>query len=224
MSGNASQRQGDRKSKEIPEAGEEENGSGPVEKAGKRFHPDHTERRKLGNGFGNAAGQIGTKAARVLAQRFGSMDALMNATVEELTAVDDIGEITAQFLQRWFADGQSRDLIESLKNAGVNMTSTEAPQDLRFAGKTFVLTGSLTRFTRDEAEALIADHGGKAAGSVSKKTCYVVAGEAAGSKLRKAQELGVPVLTEDEFLALLGGKAEDDPENGKSGEQLGLFS
>ena len=168
--------------------------------------------------------QIGTKAARVLAQRFGSMDALMNATVEELTAVDDIGEITAQFLQRWFADGQSRDLIESLKNAGVNMTSTEAPQDLRFAGKTFVLTGSLTRFTRDEAEALIADHGGKAAGSVSKKTSYVVAGEAAGSKLRKAQELGVPVLTEDEFLALLGGKAEDDPENGESGGQLGLFS
>ena len=168
--------------------------------------------------------QIGTKAARVLAQRFGSMDALMNATVEELTAVDDIGEITAQVLQRWFADGQSRDLIESLKNAGVNMTSTEAPQDLRFAGKTFVLTGSLTRFTRDEAEALIADHGGKAAGSVSKKTSYVVAGEAAGSKLRKAQELGVPVLTEDEFLALLGGKAEDDPENGESGGQLGLFS
>lgn len=168
--------------------------------------------------------QIGTKAARVLAQRFGSMDALMNATVEELTAVDDIGEITAQFLQRWFADGQSRDLIESLKNAGVNMTSTEAPQDLRFAGKTFVLTGSLTRFTRDEAEALIADHGGKAAGSVSKKTSYVVAGEAAGSKLRKAQELGVPVLTEDEFLALLGGKVEDDPENGESGGQLGLFS
>ena len=168
--------------------------------------------------------QIGTKAARVLAQRFGSMDALMNATVEELTAVDDIGEITAQFLQRWFADGQSRDLIESLKNAGVNMTSTEAPQDLRFAGKTFVLTGSLTRFTRDEAEALIADHGGKAAGSVSKKTSYVVAGEAAGSKLRKAQELGVPVLTEDEFLALLGGKAEDDPENGENGGQLGLFS
>ena len=146
------------------------------------------------------------------------------AFTEELTAVDDIGEITAQFLQRWFADGQSRDLIESLKNAGVNMSSTEAPQDLRFAGKTFVLTGSLTRFTRDEAEALIADHGGKAAGSVSKKTSYVVAGEAAGSKLRKAQELGVPVLTEDEFLALLGGKAEDDPENGEKGEQLGLFS
>ena len=147
--------------------------------------------------------QIGTKAARVLAQRFGSMDALMNATVEELTAVDDIGEITAQFLQRWFADGQSRDLIESLKNAGVNMTSTEAPQDLRFAGKTFVLTGSLTRFTRDEAEALIADHGGKAAGSVSKKTSYVVAGENAGSKLKKANELGIPVLSEQEFLDML---------------------
>ena len=124
--------------------------------------------------------QIGTKAARVLAQRFGSMDALMNATVEELTAVDDIGEITAQFLAALVRGRAVRDLIESLKNAGVNMTSTEAP-DLRFAGKTFVLTGSLTRFTRDEAEALIADHGGKAAGSVSKKTSYVVAGEAAGA-------------------------------------------
>ena len=139
----------------------------------------------------------------MLAQRFGSMDALMNATVEELTAVDDIGEITAQFLQRWFADGQSRDLIESLKNAGVNMTSTEAPQDLRFAGKTFVLTGALSLFTREEATEKIESFGGKAASSVSKKTTYVVAGENAGSKLRKAQELGVPVLSEQEFLELL---------------------
>ena len=171
--------------------------------------------------------QIGAKAARVLAQRFGSMDALMNASVEELTAVDDIGEITAQFLRDWFASEQSRDLIGNLKSAGVNMTCTEAPQDLRFAGKTFVLTGSLTRFTRDEAEALIASHGGKAAGSVSKKTSYVVAGEAAGSKLTKARALGIPVLSEDEFLALADGEgAEERGEGDKgadSGEQLELF-
>ncbi len=165
--------------------------------------------------------QIGAKAARVLAQRFGSTDALMRASVEELTAVDDIGEITAQFLQRWFADEQSRDLIESLRAAGVNMVCTEAPQDLRFAGKTFVLTGSLTRFTRDEAGALIEAHGGKTAGSVSKKTSYVVAGEAAGSKLKKANELGIPVIGEEEFLALLDEKAEA---GGESPAQLDLLS
>lgn len=164
--------------------------------------------------------QIGVKAARVLAQRFGSMDALMRASVEELTAVDDIGEITARFLQKWFADEQSQDLIGSLRAAGVNMESTEAPQDLRFAGKTFVLTGSLTRFTRDEASALIEAHGGKTAGSVSKKTSCVVAGEAAGSKLKKANELGIPVLSEEEFLALLG---EDTPTDGEAAEQLDLL-
>ena len=148
----------------------------------------------------------------------------MSASVEELTAVDDIGEITAQFLQRWFSDEQSRDLIGSLKAAGVNMTSTEAPQDLRFAGKTFVLTGSLTRFTRDEAEAMIADHGGKASGSVSKKTSYVVAGEAAGSKLRKAQELGIPVLSEEEFLALLGDQETKSTENAGQNDQMDMLS
>lgn len=156
--------------------------------------------------------QIGTKAARVLAQRFGTMDALMQASLEELTAIDDIGAITAQFLRQWFENEQSRDLIACLKSAGVNMTAIEVPQDLRFAGKTFVLTGSLTRFTRDEAAARIEEHGGKTAGSVSRKTSFVVAGEAAGSKLKKANELGVPVLSEEEFLAMLDGASGENAE------------
>ena len=98
---------------------------------------------------------------------------------------------------------QSRHLIARLREAGVNMTAAEQGRDQRFAGLTFVLTGALERFTRDEASAMIEARGGKSASSVSKKTSYVVAGEAAGSKLRKAQELGVPVLTEEEFLDLM---------------------
>jgi hypothetical protein len=125
------------------------------------------------------------------------------ASLEELTTVEDIGEITAQSLLRWFADPQSRHLIQRLKEAGVNMEAEEQGSDQRFAGKTFVLTGTLERFTRGEATAMIEARGGKASGSVSKKTAYVVAGEAAGSKLRKAQELGIPVLTEEEFLAMM---------------------
>ena len=147
--------------------------------------------------------QVGQKAGKILAQRFGSLDKLQNAAVEELTAVDDIGAITAQSIVDWFASPQSQHLIERLKEAGVNMQAEEKGADQRFAGKTFVLTGTLDRFTRAEATQMIEDRGGKAAGSVSKKTTYVVAGEAAGSKLRKAQELGVPVLTQEEFLALL---------------------
>lgn len=151
--------------------------------------------------------QIGAKAAKVLSQKFGSMDALEQATVEELTAVDDIGEITACFLRDWFESEQSQDLLRRLREAGVNMISTEKPTDDRFAGVTFVLTGTLERFSRDEAQALIEARGGKASGSVSKKTTYVVAGEAAGAKLKKANELGIPVLTEEEFLAMLGEQA-----------------
>ncbi len=153
--------------------------------------------------------QIGAKAAKVLAQHFGSMDALMAATEEELTAIDDVGAITAHFLTEWFSGEQSRHLIARLKESGVNMESLEKAADDRFAGKTFVLTGTLEHFSRDEAGALIEKHGGKTSGSVSKKTSYVVAGEAAGSKLTKAQELGIPVLSEEEFLALLGGEAEE---------------
>ncbi len=147
--------------------------------------------------------QVGQKTGKVLAGRFGSLDALQAATVEQLTAVEDIGEITARSIVDWFRSPQSLHLIARLKEAGVNMMAEERGEDQRFAGKTFVLTGTLERFTRDEATKMIEDRGGKAAGSVSKKTTYVVAGEAAGSKLRKAQELGIPVLTEEEFLQLM---------------------
>ena len=156
---------------------------------------------RLLNAFGIR--QVGTKAAKVLARTFGSLDTLMAATVEELTAVPDIGAITAENLTEWFADRQSKDLIERLRQAGVNFESHEQVQDTRFAGKTFVLTGALSLFTRDEATAKIEAFGGKAASSVSKKTTYVVAGENAGSKLKKANELGIPVLSEQEFLDML---------------------
>ena len=153
----------------------------------------------------NALGirQVGEKAAKTLAQRFGTMDALATAPEEELTAVDDVGPITARYLCQWMKSPQSRDLLARLKAVGVNMTCKEKTVDSRFAGMTFVLTGTLEKFTRDAAAEMIEKRGGKAAGSVSKKTTYVVAGENAGSKLQKAEALGIPVLTEDEFLALL---------------------
>lgn len=147
--------------------------------------------------------QVGQKAGKILAARFHTLDALCQATLEELTAIDDIGEITARSILEWVSSPQSQHLISRLKEAGVNMTAAEQGSDQRFAGMTFVLTGALEQFTRDEATEMIEARGGKASGSVSKKTTYVVAGEAAGSKLRKAQELGIPVLSEQEFLALL---------------------
>ena len=147
--------------------------------------------------------QVGQKAGKVLAAHFKTLDALEQATLEELTAVDDVGEITAGSILEWMASPQSKHLIARLREAGVNMTAAQQREDRRFAGMTFVLTGKLERFTRDEAAEMIETRGGKAAGSVSKKTTYVVAGEDAGSKLRKAQELGVPVLSEEEFLSLL---------------------
>ena len=147
--------------------------------------------------------QVGEKAAKVLAARFGSMDALSTATEEELTAIDDVGPITAKYIRQWMDSPQSQDLLARLKAAGLNMTCKEEMVDSRFAGMTFVLTGALEKFTRDEAGEMIEKRGGKVSGSVSKKTSYVVAGENAGSKLQKAQQLGIPVLTEDEFLEFL---------------------
>ncbi len=147
--------------------------------------------------------QVGEKAAKVLASHFGSFEALRNATEEELTAIDDIGGITASYIRRWMESPQSKDLIARLQAAGVNMNCKEEKVDNRFAGMTFVLTGALEKFTREEAGEMVEKRGGKAASSVSKKTTYVVAGPGAGSKLRKAQELGIPVLTEEEFLEML---------------------
>ncbi len=147
--------------------------------------------------------QIGQKAAKVLAGHYGDLDALMAAGIEELTQIPDIGEITAGFVVEWFRKPQSQHQIRLLREAGVDFSSHEEKKDDRFAGLTFVLTGALQRFTREEASALIESFGGKAAGSVSKKTSYVVAGENAGSKLTKAQTLGIPVLSEDEFADML---------------------
>ena len=147
--------------------------------------------------------QVGAKTGKVLATRFGTMDSLMQASVEELTQVQDVGAVTAQAIADWFAQPQSMDMIEKLKTAGVNMNCAIEVADNRFAGKTFVLTGALTKFTRDEATEQIERFGGKASGSVSKKTAYVVVGENAGSKERKARELGIPILSEDEFLAMI---------------------
>ena len=147
--------------------------------------------------------QVGAKAAKTLAAQFGTMDALRHATVEELTRIDDVGAVTADYITRWMGSTQAADLLGRLKSAGINMISKQELVDRRFARMTFVLTGSLTRFTREEAGEMIEQRGGKAASSVSKKTTYVVAGENAGSKLKKAQELSIPVLSEEEFLALI---------------------
>lgn len=147
--------------------------------------------------------QVGQKAGKILAGRFGTLEAIEEATVEQLTEIDDIGYITAQSLVDWLSSPQSRHLIDALKEAGVNMTAEGIAKGDKFAGKTIVLTGALTRFTRDDAIAEIEAEGGKVSGSVSKRTSFVVAGEAAGSKLTKANSLGIPVLTEEEFLQLL---------------------
>ncbi|MEG1540632.1 MAG: NAD-dependent DNA ligase LigA [Oscillospiraceae bacterium] len=147
--------------------------------------------------------QVGQKAAKVLAAHYDNLDVLCAATIEELTVIPDIGPITALSLVSWLKSPQSKHQIELLRTAGVSFESRETRLDDRFAGKTFVLTGALSAFTRDEAAALIESFGGKAAGSVSKKTTFVVAGEEAGSKLTKAQSLGIPVLSEQEFSEML---------------------
>ena len=147
--------------------------------------------------------QVGAKTGKSLAAAFGTLDKLASASLEELTEVDDIGAVTAESISQWFAQPQSVEILEKLRQAGVNFESLRSVTDNRFAGMTFVLTGALTKFTREEATEKIESFGGKAAGSVSKKTSYVVVGENAGSKERKARELGIPILSEDDFLSML---------------------
>lgn len=146
---------------------------------------------------------VGQKAGKVLSNHFGSLDALLSASVEEMTNIRDIGATTAESIAAWREQEQSKHLIARLREAGVNFTGEKTTKSDLLSGKTIVATGSLTLYTRKEINDLIEALGGKASGSVSKKTSYVVAGENAGSKLKKAQELGVPVLTEAEFKAMI---------------------
>lgn len=182
-----------------------------LKKNGKKFAQnliDAIEKSKSNDLFKLITGlgirHIGAKSAKNLARKFRTMDNLMNASIEELNVQNDVGEITAKSIYEFFREEQSIDLINKLKLAGVNMESLEEENtDNRFEGKTFVLTGALSKYSRDEASDIIEKLGGKTSGSVSKKTSYVLAGEDAGSKLTKAQNLGVTVITEEEFEEMI---------------------
>lgn len=157
---------------------------------------------RLINSFGIR--HIGTKTAKVLVKKFNAIDAFINASEEDFMSVNEIGEVMALSLRSFFANPQTIDLIEKLRVAGVNMENEKVENiDERFAGKTFVLTGALSKFSRTEASEIIEKFGGKTSGSVSKKTSFVLAGEEAGSKLTKAQELGIQIISEDEFLEMI---------------------
>ena len=158
--------------------------------------------------FGFGIRNIGDKAAALLAEHFGILEAIREADIEKISEIDGFGGVMGQSVVEFFAKDGTTDLIHRLADAGVNMTWKGEPKGDKLAGMTLVVTGTLETLSRNEAEALIVKNGGKASGSVSKKTAYVVAGTAAGSKLTKAQALGVPVLTEEEFLAML----RDEPE------------
>ena len=147
--------------------------------------------------------QVGAKTGKILASAFGSLDGLKHATLEELKEVPDVGDITAESISQWFEQPQSLNMIEKLRHAGVNFESKRLISDARFAGMTFVLTGALSKFTREQATEQIELFGGKASGSVSKKTTYVVVGENAGSKEKKARELGIPIISEEDFLSMI---------------------
>lgn len=147
--------------------------------------------------------QVGQKAGKVLAAHFGTLDRLMEASIEELYEVPDVGAVTANYLRQWLDEPQSRHQIELLRKAGVSFEAEETGVDRRFEGMTFVLTGTLESWTRDEAAAIIESHGGKTSGSVSKKTTYVLAGENAGSKLTKAETLGVTIIDEAKFKEMI---------------------
>ena len=146
---------------------------------------------------------IGAKAAKLLAEHFGNLDNILSASLEDIEAIEGFGKIMAESAVEFFALEGTRRMIERLKECGVNMNSLKIVSDTRFQGKTFVLTGTLSKYNRNEASAIIESFGGKTSSSVSKKTDYVLAGEDAGSKLEKAQKLGVAVISEDEFEEMI---------------------
>lgn len=147
--------------------------------------------------------QVGAKMGKSLASHFGTMQSLIESTVEELTAIPDVGEVTALSIRRWLDNPQSKHLLNRLEQAGVNFESKREIIDRRFEGKIFVLTGALTQFTREDASEKIELFGGKVSGSVSKKTSFVIVGENAGSKEKKARDLGIQILSEQEFLNMI---------------------
>ena len=182
-----------------------------LKKEGKKFasnlieaieNSKSNELSKLINALGIR--HIGTKSAKTLAKKFQNIDNLINASIEELAVTQDVGEIMADSIYNFFKQEQTLDLINKLKIADVNMEQTiDENSDNRFEGKTFVLTGSLEKYTREEATQIIEKFGGKVSNSVSKKTSYVLAGEEAGSKLTKAQELGVQIISEEKFIEMI---------------------
>ena len=154
--------------------------------------------------YGLGIRMVGERTAQFLAEHFGSMEALASASLEELQGVNEVGPKIAESIAEFFSNPANRELVKRLEKAGLKFTGEKKERGTKLAGKTFVLTGTLTSYTRDQAKKLIEDAGGKIAGSVSKKTDYVVAGADAGSKLDKDKDLGVPVIEEKEMEKLLG--------------------
>ena len=159
---------------------------------------------RLINGLGIR--QVGEKAAKVLAAHFKNMDGFMNASLEELSAIKDVGPVTARYIREFFSEQSNIEMINQLKLFGVNMNyiDNSIGTDSLFTDKTVVLTGTLSKYSRQEVTELLESLGANVAGSVSKKTDFVVYGEQAGSKLDKARELGVTTISEDEFVKMLG--------------------
>jgi DNA ligase (NAD+) len=155
--------------------------------------------------FGLGIRFVGERTAELLAEHFGSLDAIMNAGEEELQQVNEVGPRVSAAICEFFSEQRNRELVERLRRARLQFKGKQRERGTKLAGKTFVLTGTLPNYTRDQAKKMIEDAGGKVSGSVSKKTDYVVAGEEAGSKLDKAKELGVAVLDEDGMKQLLAG-------------------
>ena len=152
---------------------------------------------------------VGEKAARSLAEEFREIDSLINADVESITKINDLGAVTADCIVNFFSHSQNRELVQKLKECGILTSFTVKTQSKIFEGVTFVLTGTLPTMSRSEAEALIIANGGKASGSVSKKTSYVLAGAEAGSKLAKAETLGVKIIDEQQFIEMLNNGTKE---------------